>query len=70
MECYYCTDADFIKGIMTLNRHYLMFDPIECEENKKLSKSILNYQVCLDLNDIKECEMVSYDNRVHYEIQN
>ena len=60
-EAYYCTRRGKVKGILTLNKYLLMFDPITCKENNEFvswtksngdQKDLIRFQACVDLQDV------------------
>lgn len=61
-EAYYCTIYGDIKGILTINDYFLMFDPLQ-ESNLIKKDCSLNFQVCLEIKDIVEAFMMNLPNK-------
>lgn len=41
-----------VKGKFTLTEHLILFDPVICQENNKLSNELERYQAVIDLKDV------------------
>ena len=60
-ECYFWTKLGKVKGVLTLKQDMIIFDPLRCEENCKLS-NLGNHHWLINLKDIINAQVVKLPN--------
>lgn len=60
-ESYYCTKNGKIKGMLTIKKEIIVFDPLKCEENNQF-EDLSIYSWFIDLKDISDVQIIKLPN--------